>query len=126
MLKKTLVIGASLNPERYSNMAINRLVASNIEVVAIGLKEGVVAGVDIVKSNELASNLLNFKKIHTVTLYLNAKRQIAYYNYIISLKPKRVIFNPGTENETFYELLKSNNIDFEVACTLVLLQMKIY
>lgn len=126
MLKKTLVIGASLNPERYSNIVINRLVNSNIEVVAIGLREGIVAGIDIVKSNELTSNLLKFKKIHTVTLYLNAKRQQDYYDYIISLKPKRVIFNPGTENETFYELLKSNNIDFEIACTLVLLQMKIY
>ena len=126
MLKKTLVIGASLRVDRYSNIAINRLVESKIEVLAIGLVEGSVAGINILKSSELESDLLKFKDVHTVTLYLNAFRQRAYYNYIISLKPKRVIFNPGTENKEFYEILKTNNIDFEVACTLVLLRMNAY
>lgn len=126
MLKKTLVIGASLRADRYSNIAINRLVESNIDVVAIGLVEGSVAGINILKSSELESDLLKFKEVHTVTLYLISYRQVAYYDYIISLKPKRVIFNPGTENEEFYEILKSNNIDFEVACTLVLLRMNVY
>jgi predicted CoA-binding protein len=101
MGKKTLVIGASLNPKRYSNIAINRLVENNIEVVAIGLRAGKVAGVSIVKPYShdglQVSELFDFKNIHTVTLYLNSKRQVDYYNYIVSLKPKRVIFNPGTE-----------------------------
>lgn len=126
MLKKTLVIGASLRLDRYSNIVINRLVDSKIEVVAIGLREGSVAGINILKSSELESDLLKFKEVHTVILYLIAFRQVAYYDYIISLKPKRVIFNPGTENEEFYKILKSNNIDFEVACTLVLLRMNAY
>ena len=126
MLKKTLVIGASLKPERYSNIAINRLTDNNIEVIAIGLREGNVAGIDIIKVTELSDKMLKFKDIHTVTLYLNAKRQEEYYNYIISLNPKRVLFNPGTENEVFYKLLNKNNIEFEVACTLVLLQMSVY
>ncbi len=118
--KKTLVLGASLNPQRYSNLAIHRLVEKNIEVVAIGLREGVVAGIKIITEKK------KFKNIHTVTLYLNAKRQEAYYDYILSLKPKRVIFNPGTENEAFIKILKDNNIEAEVACTLVLLRMNLY
>ncbi|NCT18689.1 MAG: CoA-binding protein [Flavobacteriaceae bacterium CG02_land_8_20_14_3_00_34_13] len=115
MNKKTLVLGASTNPSRYSYLAMNRLVQHNHEVVAVGLKNGEVAG--IVIENEK----IPFKDIHTVTLYLNPLRQKEYYNYILSLKPKRVIFNPGTENPEFYTLLKENQIEFEIACTLVLL-----
>src|SRR5690606_23697531 len=114
-MKKTLVLGASLNPGRYSNLAINRLVNHGHTVEAVGLKKGVVAGVDISNEKE------NFEDIDTVTLYLNPKRQQEYYDYIISLKPNRVIFNPGTENPEFYEMLRKNNIETEVACTLVLL-----
>ncbi|ARV09033.1 CoA-binding protein [Winogradskyella sp. PC-19] len=115
MSKKTLVLGASLKSERYSNIAINRLVKYNHLVKAFGLREGEVAGVNI------DTELLNYKNIDTVTLYLNPKRQEQYYDYIISLNPKRVIFNPGTENPEFYKLLLDNNIEYEVACTLVLL-----
>lgn len=114
-MKKTLVLGASLNPGRYSNLAINRLVSYGHTVEAVGLKKGVVAGVEISTEKE------KFENIDTVTLYLNPKRQVEYYDYIISLKPKRVIFNPGTENPQFYEMLRKNNIETEVACTLVLL-----
>ena len=69
---------------------------------------------------------LPFHGIDTVSLYLNPKAQKEYYDYIISLKPRRVIFNPGTENEEFYELLKVNNIAFEESCTLVLLATNQY
>jgi len=119
-MKKTLVFGASLKPNRYSNYAIQRLVANNFETVAFGLKTGEVEGVNI--NNELK----DYKNVDTVTLYLNAKRQKEYYDYIIGLKPNRVIFNPGTENPEFYQLLKENNIDFEAACTLVLLSTNQY
>ena len=115
MKKKTLVLGASLNPTRYSNMAINRLVDNEHPVEAVGLKNGEVAGVNIVAEKE------PFEEIDTVTLYLNPKRQEEYYDYILSLKPQRVIFNPGTENPEFYKILEENNIESEVACTLVLL-----
>ncbi|WCO00954.1 CoA-binding protein [Psychroserpens ponticola] len=114
-MKKTLVIGASLKLERYSNIAINRLVSNNYEVVAFGLREGTVSGV------EIDINLMPYKDVHTVTLYLNPERQKAFYDYIMSLQPKRVIFNPGTENLEFQNVLKQNNIFFEEACTLVLL-----
>ena len=119
-MKKTLVIGASLNPVRYSNIAINRLVDHGHPVVAIGLRVGEVAGVEIIKNNE------SFETIDTVTLYLNPKRQEAFYNYIVSLNPERVIFNPGTENPEFYKILNENNIDFEESCTLVLLSTNQY
>ncbi|WP_299125966.1 CoA-binding protein [uncultured Winogradskyella sp.] len=115
MSKKTLVLGASLKTERYSNIAINKLRNYNHEVKAFGVIEGEVADVSIDKE------LLQYETIHTVTLYLNPKRQEAYYNYIIGLNPHRVIFNPGTENPDFYKLLNEKNIEYEVACTLVLL-----
>ena len=120
MNKKTLVLGASLKPERYSNIAINKLRNYNHEVVAFGLRKGSVRDV------EIDSELINYDSIDTVTLYLNPKRQEAYYNYVIGLNPNRVIFNPGTENTEFYALLRQNNIDFEVACTLVLLSIGHY
>jgi len=114
-MKKTLVLGASLNPARYSNMAINRLTQNGHSVKAVGQREGVVNEIPITKEK------IAFKEIDTITLYLNSKRQADYYEYIISLKPRRVIFNPGTENPEFYKILKENNIEFEIACTLVLL-----
>lgn len=120
MNKKTLVFGASLKPNRYSNYAVQRLVANTIETVAFGLKNGVVEGV------EIDTELLPYEAIHTVTLYLNPIRQKDYYNYIVSLNPKRVIFNPGTENPEFYNILEENNIAFEAACTLVLLTTNQY
>lgn len=120
MKKRTLVLGASLKPHRYSNLAIRRLVANGHEVKAFGLREGIVDGVTI------DTELINYEKIDTVTLYLNPKRQIEFYDYIINLKPKRVIFNPGTENPEFYNLLKVNAIKFEIACTLVLLSTNQY
>ncbi|MGB1231843.1 MAG: CoA-binding protein [Winogradskyella sp.] len=115
MNKKTLVIGASLKTERYANKAIHKLKNYGHNVVAIGLKPGEVNGVTI------DTKLMPYKAIDTVTLYLNSTRQKAYYKYIIDLNPKRVIFNPGTENPAFYKLLQENKIKFEVACTLVLL-----
>lgn len=120
MAKKTLVLGASLKTNRYSNIAIKRLVKNNHEVVAFGLRKGEVNGVTI----EIEK--LSFEGIDTVTLYVNPKRQIEYYDYIISLHPKRVIFNPGTENMEFVELLEKESIEVEDACTLVLLSTNQY
>ncbi len=114
-MKKTLVFGASLKPNRYSNIAVNRLVDKGIETAAFGLRIGEIKGVKI------CNNLNEFQNIHTITLYLNPKRQLDYYESILQLKPKRVLFNPGTENPEFYVLLEENGINVEVACTLVLL-----
>ena len=95
MNKKTLVLGASLKGNRYSNIAIKRLIESNIEVVAIGLISGEVNGIPIQTGKPELEN------VDTITLYLNPMRQVAYYDYILSLKPRRVLFNPGTEKWGF-------------------------
>ena len=117
---KTLVIGATTNKDRYAYKAIQSLIDKSHQVVAIGTKEGMALDVNIETSK------LPFTGIDTVTLYLNPKNQEEYYDYIISLKPRRVLFNPGTENPAFYKILKQNNIEFEIACTLVLLATNQY
>ena len=119
-MKDTLVFGASLKPNRYSNFAINRLAEKGIATKAYGLQVGVIHGVQI------STNLDDIQNIHTITLYLNAKRQETHYNDIIKLQPVRVIFNPGTENPPFYKLLEKNGIDVVIACTLVLLATNQY
>jgi predicted CoA-binding protein len=118
--KKTLVLGATTKPERYAFKAINMLTEKGHSVLAIGQKAGEVAGVKI------HTKAIPVKNIDTVTLYLNPTRQREYYNYIIEAQPKRVVFNPGTENPEFYQLLELNNIKAEVACTLVLLATNQY
>jgi len=120
MKDKTLVLGASLKPQRYSNLAINRLRNNKVKTRAVGLRKGVINDVIINTGKPV------FTDIHTITLYLNKKRQKDYYNYIIDLMPNRVIFNPGTENEELMNLLSKNNIDFEIACTLTLLATNQY
>lgn len=115
-MKPTLVIGASENPERYSFKAINMLLDHGHEVLAFGIKAGNVAGIDFMTE-------MNHVEVDTVTLYVGEKNQDEVLrNYIISLNPKRVIFNPGTENEDFEAELTAQGIVAEEACTLVLLQ----
>ena len=118
--KKTLVLGATTKPDRYAFKAITMLVDKGHSVIAIGQNAGEVAGITI------RTKSIPLKNIDTVSLYLNPTRQREYYNYIIETKPKRVIFNPGTENPEFYQLLESNAIKSEVACTLVLLTTNQY
>jgi predicted CoA-binding protein len=114
-LKKTLVLGASGNPSRYSHLAIHRLVSYGHPVYAIGKKPAIVAGITVETEKIFPGN------IHTVTLYLNPQHQKEYYDYILSLKPKRIIFNPGAENEELAFLSEQKGILTMDACTLVLL-----
>lgn len=118
--KKTLVIGASEKPERYSNMAIKKLRNYNHPVVAIGNREGKVMDVDIIKGRPA------FEDLDTITLYINPKIQQEYYDYILSLKPKRIIFNPGTENNELENMASEKGIETIEACTLVMLSIKNY
>lgn len=120
MKNVTLVLGASLKPERYSYKAIKKLRTHGYNAAAIGLRGGIVEDVSI------KTEKIPFSTIDTVTLYLNPSRQEEYYKYIIDLQPRRVIFNPGTENTDFIKLLKENNIESEIACTLVLLATNQY
>ncbi len=118
--KKTLIVGASENPERYANKAFHSLKNHKHEVVMIGNKEGVIDGIAIQKGTPL------FDHIDTITLYLNPKNQEAYYDYLLSLKPKRIIFNPGTENSELEEKAQQQGIETVEACTLVLLSIHQY
>jgi len=115
MKKKTLILGATDNPSRYANLAANRLVAFGHPIVNIGIKAGQAAGVDIEPAEEIHSD------IDTVTLYLGPQNQPQYYDYILASKPKRIIFNPGTENPELEELASQNGIEILEACTLVML-----
>lgn len=118
--KKTLVIGGSENPIRYSNKAIRKLLSYGHDVVSIGLKESSVESVDIQVGNP------PFDDIHTVTMYVGPSNQAGLYDYIIGLKPQRIIFNPGTENSEFESVAKKNGIEVVQHCTLVMLNDGLY
>lgn len=115
MNKKTLVLGASENPARYSNAAIRRLKSYGHDVVAIGRRTGAVEDVEIVKGKP------EFENVDTVTMYMSAANQKEFEAYILSLKPKRIIFNPGAENEALMEKAIQSGIEPMEACTLVML-----
>lgn len=114
-MKKTLVLGASNNPTRYSFAAIRRLKQMGVEVVPVSNKKGEVEGIPILNGKPKVEN------IHTVTLYLNPQRQEEYYDYILSLKPDRIIFNPGTENPILMKKAKEAGIEPIIACSLVMM-----
>lgn len=114
-MKKTLIIGASPNPERYAYKAAHMLKSKGHDIVNVGIKKGAVAGEEIEQPGHLHND------IDTVTLYIGPHLQSGYYNYILETKPKRVVFNPGTENQELEELLLANDIEPVEACTLVLL-----
>ena len=118
--KPTVVIGASTNPDRYAYKAIKSLVSKGQKVYAEGLKEGSVDSVSISKDR------LIYNDIHTITLYVGPKNQPNWYDYILSLKPKRIVFNPGTENDELVELAHKNKIETVEACTLVMLSIGNY
>ena len=113
--KKTLVLGASPNSDRYSNLAVRRLRNHGHPVIAVGVKDGTINDVEIQKG------MPEEKDVDTITMYLNPMRQKQYYDYILSLKPKRIIFNPGAENSELEKLATENNIEPIEACTLVML-----
>ena len=118
--KKTLVLGASDNPSRYSYLAAQRLRRHGHPVVGVGRKNTRVDDVIIEKDKK------QFDNIDTVTLYLNPRNQREYYDYILSLKPKRIIFNPGTENDELAKLANEQDIKTMEACTLVMLSTNQY
>lgn len=113
---KTLVVGASEKPERYANMAVRMLREHGHEVVAIGLREGSIGDVAIQTGKP------QLEGIDTVTLYVGPQRQEPFMDYVAGLKPRRVIFNPGTENQVFQAKLSEAGIEPVEACTLVMLR----
>ena len=121
MKKKVMVIGASENPERYSNKAVRRLLENGYEVIPIGVnKQGEIEGLKIIVGQP------PFENIDTVTLYVNSGIQKQYYEYVLGLHPKRIIFNPGAENEEFGKKVSAKGIEVIEACTLVMLSTKTF
>lgn len=114
-MKKTLIIGASDNPERYSYKAAERLLNHGHEIELVGIRKAEVFG------KQIDTEMKHYDDIDTVTLYVGLQNQPVYYEYILSLSPKRVIFNPGTENYEFESRLNAAGIETEEACTLVML-----
>ncbi len=118
--KKTLVLGATPNTDRYANLAANRLVSSGHSIVNVGLKKGEVAGVEIEWPETIHDD------IDTITLYVGPQHQPGLYDYILRTHPKRIIFNPGTENTELRKMAEDKGIETEYACTLVLLSIGEY
>ena len=120
--KYTLILGASPNPKKYGNMAALKLYYAGKPFIPVGIKSGQIAG----KNIEELSTLKKYDNIDTVTLYLSPKNQIPYEDYIISIKPRRIIFNPGTENPKLMNLAQNKGIEVLKACTLVMLASNTY
>ncbi|MDO8365537.1 MAG: CoA-binding protein [Saprospiraceae bacterium] len=119
-MKKTIVLGATPNSERYAYLATMRLAQSGHEVVPVGIRKGEIEGIKIIEGKPEEEG------VDTVTLYIGAARQPEYYDYILSLKPKRIIFNPGTENQELVQLAKEHGIETVEGCTLVMLSIGAY
>lgn len=119
-MKKTIVLGATPNPERYAYRATVRLKQKGHEAIPVGNKKGEIEGIKIENGTP------QYEGVDTITLYLNPDNQKSYYDYIFSLKPKRIIFNPGTENFELIRLAKEKGIETEIGCTLVMLSINNY
>lgn len=117
-MKKTAIIGATPNPSRYAYLAANMLHEHGHKIVPIGIKKGEVAEEEIIDLRQKPA----VDGVDTVTLYIGPQNQPEWYEYILSLKPRRIIFNPGTENAELMKLAVKNNIEVEQACTLVMLR----
>lgn len=117
-MKRTLIVGATPNSTRYAYMAAERLTAHQHEIIPIGIKKGEVYGKDILPIREFPE----LKNIDTITMYIGPRHQEEYIDYLLDLNPKRVIFNPGTENPEFMALIEARGIEVVEGCTLVMLQ----
>lgn len=117
---KTLLIGASTNPGRYAYKATISLQKHGHEVVLLGIKEGEVNGIGIQTNKPLLTD------IDTITLYIGPQHQAEWVDYLLTLKPRRIIFNPGTENEEFDQILQNAGIETVEGCTLVMLSVGLF
>ncbi len=117
-VRKTVIIGATTNPSRYAFLAAQMLTSYQHEIVPVGIKEGSVFGKEILDIFEKPE----VKDVDTVTMYIGPHRQPEYYNYILGLKPKRIIFNPGTENDEFEKMAEAQGVEAVQGCTLVMLR----
>ncbi len=120
--KKTVIIGATTNTNRYAFMAAERLSGAKVSFVPVGIKKGEVLGQEILPIREKPM----IEDVHTVTMYIGPQNQPEWYDYILSLNPKRIVFNPGTENEVFQNMAKQQRVEIVEGCTLVMLGVGTY
>ena len=116
----TLILGATTNPDRYAYLAAERLVHKGYDIVPVGIKSGEVQGQPIL------NGLPDVPEVDTVTLYIGPRHQPAYYDWLLRLAPRRIIFNPGTENAELMRLAREAGIEVQAACTLVMLASASY
>lgn len=121
-MKKTVIIGATTDPSRYAYLAARMLTHYNNEIVPIGIKKGEVFGARILSIFEKPQ----VADVHTITMYIGPQRQPEWYQYLLGLKPKRIIFNPGTENLTLEKMAEDRGIEVVQGCTLVMLRSNQY
>jgi hypothetical protein len=121
-MKKTVIIGATTNKDRYAYLAAEMLTEYSHEIVPIGIKKGDVFGNSILDIKTRPK----VEDVDTVTLYIGSQHQPEHYQYILSLKPKRIIFNPGTENDEFEKMVEQSGAEAIEACTLVMLRSRQY
>lgn len=119
-MKNTLILGATTNEQRYAYLAAEMLTEKQYSIFPVGIKKGELFGQKIKNDKNIIEN------IDTITLYIGPQHQEEWYQYILEIKPKRVIFNPGTENERLMNMLEKNKIQVTQACTLVLLSTNQY
>jgi len=121
-VKRTVIVGATPNSSRYAYLAAEMLTDFDHEIIPIGIKKGEVMGRKILNIREKPV----ITDVDTITLYIGPHHQSEWYEYLISLKPKRIIFNPGTENNEFENLAEENGIEVVEGCTLVMLRTHQY
>lgn len=122
MSKKTVVVGATPNTSRYAFLASEMLASYQHPIVPIGIKTGEMLGQPILNINDRPT----ISDVDTITMYIGPQHQAPYYEYLLSLQPKRIIFNPGTENPEFEKLAEESGVEAMEACTLVLLRSNQY
>lgn len=121
-MKRTLIVGATPNPSRYAFMAADRLTQHDHEIVPLGIKKGEVFGQPILPIREFPE----LPAIDTITMYIGPRHQAEYIDYLLHLKPKRIIFNPGTENPEFMLKAERQGVEVVEGCTLVMLQTQTF
>lgn len=117
-MKKTVIVGATPNPARYAFLAAEMLTEYGHSIVPVGIKKGKLFGVEILDIRQKPE----IDQVDTITMYIGPQHQPEWYDYLISLKPKRIIFNPGTENREFEQMVEDQGIEALEACTLVMLR----
>jgi len=117
MKPKVVIIGASPNPNRYSYIATLLCLDKDIAVIPLGVRKGTIGDLEILTEK------IPIENVHTVSLYIGEEKQKEWYDYIFSLQPSRIIFNPGTYNPELEKLARERQIECVINCMLTMLHL---